>query len=104
MRVDEQGNETEVTIRSGEILELTLAENRSTGFRWNIVSTGAPVLELESESFATAPHRPGAPGRHTWLLRARTAGEAALELVYLRSWENAAPVRRFSLMVKCSAA
>jgi len=36
-----------VVLRTGDTVALSLAENPSTGYSWQVVSSGAPVLYLE---------------------------------------------------------
>lgn len=101
MRIDEKGDGTEVTAQPGQTLEVTLAENLTTGYTWKLLSAGAPVLRLEADRYdAPAAQRVGAPGRHTWVIRVAATGDATLELAYARPWETVEPIRRFSLRVK----
>ncbi len=99
MRVDEAANGTEVRVEVGEALEVVLAEGRSTGYRWNVASDGAPVCRLERDRFEAPSETPGAPGRHSWTLTAVQAGAADVEFAYARPFGSAAPVRRFTLRV-----
>ncbi len=99
VRVGESASGTEVRLRAGDILEVSLAETRTTGYRWEVVSDGAPACRAEGEDFAAPPRPPGAPGLHTWMFRAAQAGNASLEMAYRRPFGSGDPARRFTLRV-----
>ena len=91
-----------VAIDAGETLEVRLASNPTTGYRWALAS---PVEHLDlvggNASFEPpATALPGAGGHEIFLFRAKTAGRAAIELRYARTWETeAAPARVYRLTV-----
>jgi len=91
-------------LRRGQILAIELDSNASTGYAWEIVEDGSPVLEPApvpaSAKPAVAP-MPGAGGTSRWRFRAAQAGTANLRLVYRRSWEkDVEPVRTASYRVR----
>ena len=81
----------------GQLLAIELDSNASTGYAWEIVEDGSPVLEPAPVPASTAPSdppMPGAGGSSRWRYRAVQAGTATLYLVYRRSWEKGVePVR-----------
>jgi len=89
--LDQAANETEVSLSQEQKVEVALAENPTTGFRWEVVQTGAPVLAAEGSTFEAPKGAPGKGGLHRWLFRAVQAGSGTLELVYRRSFEPAKP-------------
>ncbi len=100
MRVDETANGTEIRMKVGETLDVVLAETRTTGYRWNVASDGAPVCRLERDRFEAPPAAvPGAPGRHTWTFTAVQVGATTIELAYARSFAGGEAARRFTLRV-----
>ena len=99
MRFDETADATQVRVPVASPFEVTLNETRSTGYRWDVVSDGAPVSRLERDSFEAPPATPGAPGRHTWFFSAAQAGSAEIALVYRRPFGSGNPTRRFTLRV-----
>lgn len=70
----------------GEWFLLRLAENPTTGYRWEFQSLD-PALSLEEGSFARGGMAPGASGLRSWRFRANRAGEFRLQLALKRSWQ-----------------
>jgi inhibitor of cysteine peptidase len=94
-------SETEHSARlhKGESFEISLPENPTTGFRWNITATGEPVSKMIDEDFHPGA-RMGGEGVHTWRFRATEQGESEIRMVLQRSWEApAAPTQAFTLRV-----
>jgi inhibitor of cysteine peptidase len=85
-----------VTMRVGQVLEIALMSNASTGYQWEFTSDGAPVLSRTTgpatpPPMDTQPPMPGAPSLARWWFRADKAGEATVRMVYRRSWETVPP-------------
>lgn len=92
---------TTVSLVVGEQFEARLAENTSTGHRWQLVDIDLDVIEvIRDEPIPPATAVPGASGAHVWIFRARAPGQAPLALAYRRSWESDAPAQTFSLDVR----
>jgi inhibitor of cysteine peptidase len=89
----------EVDVKLGESFEIELPENRTTGHRWHLRSSGGPVVEPQDDSFQAPARPPGAAGVRRWLFRAVTAGSADLEMEYRRPWEKRA-VETFRITVR----
>ena len=100
MRVDDSASGSGLTLRMGETLEVVLGETRTTGYRWLLVSNGAPVCRVESEaSEPPSSPKPGAPGRHVFAFTGVERGAGVVELVYARPFGGGEPARRFSVAV-----
>ena len=85
-----------VTVQAGQTIEVTVSENPTTGFHWEIDALTGP-LTLVSSDFAARPGaRPGGGGRRTIVVRADSPGAGELRLRYERSWEagSTTPQRR----------
>ena len=88
----ESGEVTE--LRVGQVLEIALHTNASTGYSWEVVNAGAPQLarvqlpKLPADVVAAEPPMPGAGSVARWHYRAVRPGTATLTLVYRRSWEK----------------
>ena len=95
--------DSETRLRRGQLLAIALDSNASTGYGWEIVEDGTPVLEPAPVPASTAPAPPpvpGAGGISRWRFRAVQAGATNLRLVYRRSWEkDVEPVRTASYRV-----
>ena len=93
----------ETRLRRGQLLAIALDSTASTGYAWEIVEDGSPVLEPAPVPASTAPvppPMPGAGGTSRWRYLAAQTGTTTLRLVYRRSWEQGVePVRAASYRV-----
>jgi len=102
-RVDERQNGQTLKLAPGEVFEIVLAENPTTGHRWYVAATGAPFCTLQSDAYEppTGQATPGRGGLHRWKFQAAEPGAGAIELVYRRPWEkDTSPARTFRLHVE----
>ena len=87
----------ETRLRRGQVLAIELGSNASTGYAWEIVEDGSPVLEpapVPARAAPATPPMPGAGGTSRWRYRAAQVGTVTVRLVYRRSWEkDVEPVR-----------
>jgi inhibitor of cysteine peptidase len=75
-------------VRVGDELVVSLPENPTTGYRWQLDSPGS-LFVVENDDFALPQHAGiGAAGTRLLTLRATAAGRASLHLVLRRDWEN----------------
>ena len=86
-----------VSLRVGQVLEIALMANASTGYQWEFTADGAPVLARTAgpatpPPMDTQPPMPGAPSLARWGFRAEKPGEVTVRMVYRRSWETVPPV------------
>ena len=101
VRVDARDNGGTVELRDGGHLLVQLRANYSTGYSWNVVSSGEPVLrQAGPPTYARDSERIGAGGTATFEFVAERKGTASLRLVYVRPWEkDVEPAEAFSLTV-----
>lgn len=87
---------TPIRASAGSVFVLVLESNRTTGYRWELVSPaeGAAVKMISSDYVATPPQRIGSGGREHWRFEAVAAGEASIRLRYRRPWEESKPPAR----------
>src|ERR1700682_3173043 len=98
LQVDEKKNGNQIKLTTGETLEVCLSENRTTGHKWSLESSG-DVCTLVNDTFEPAP-APGEPGTHRWKFRAEQAGSGSIQLSYSRTWgEKKTPARTFKLTI-----
>jgi inhibitor of cysteine peptidase len=90
-----------IDVRLGQRITVELPANPSTGYSWDVVSSGEPVVgPLGEPAFTASSHLPGAGGTLRYVFRAREAGTAELRLVYSRRWErDVAPADTFTVTV-----
>ena len=81
-----------VTLRVGDFLQVSLASNASTGFRWAPdMQISDPGVLAQTGHEAVGPAQgsgPGASGREGWVLQAMSAGSATVTTRYGRPWEG----------------
>lgn len=101
VHLDARDNGRRVEVQVGQRLTLELRANFSTGYSWQVVSPGEPVIDqLGEPSFTADSHRVGAGGTLHYELRAHQAGTAELKLVYVRPWEKGVrPADSFAVTV-----
>jgi inhibitor of cysteine peptidase len=98
-----------IALRVGEMIEITLTENASTGYRWTApadrhLDVGDVLREVQTEP-AGQNFRPGMPGVRRFHFEALGAGNTELQLEYRRPWAaSAMAVRTFRLRVEVRAA
>ncbi|SDQ21661.1 Predicted secreted protein [Pseudoxanthomonas sp. CF385] len=86
-----------VEMRIGQVLEIALTANASTGYQWEFTEDGAPVLSRTTgpatpPPMDTQPPMPGASSIARWWFRADKAGKTTVRMVYRRPWETVPPV------------
>jgi inhibitor of cysteine peptidase len=101
-QVDDSRSDAVLEVARGDAIDVRLAENATTGFRWRIKADGGPLLALEEDRTSSdAKNRPGAGGSRRWRFRAASAGHATIELAYARRVPaNAEPAKTFVLRVR----
>jgi inhibitor of cysteine peptidase len=90
-----------VTIRSGEVMGISLDENPGTGFRWTLEQGNGEILELLSSDYIQAPgSEVGGGGKRIWKFKAKKVGDVQLVLKRWRPWEgDNSTVERFEIIV-----
>lgn len=97
-----------VSVKLGQVIAVSLASNRTTGYGWVERSPAEPVLERDGESTyaqnASSARLAGGGGTETWRFRATKVGQQTLRLEYVRPWETkVSPVKVVNFQVLVSA-
>jgi inhibitor of cysteine peptidase len=93
-------NGTDVALKRGQDLVISLEGNPTTGYTWEAVAYDEGVLrQVGQPAFTPESDAVGAPGRQILRFEAGGAGQTTLQLVYHRPWEDADPEREFSVEV-----
>jgi len=80
---------SEVTVSKGQIVELQLASNPSTGYTWEISELDTDLLDWSGEvEYTSQSDLAGAGGVEIFRFKARNTGRSQLSLIYHRSWEE----------------
>ena len=88
-----------VDLPVGQVLELRLAENPTTGFRWTFIAQGEPVCVVLGSAYQAPSGPPGRAGDHVWEIKGIQPGECELKLSYARPWEKVPAADSFTVHV-----
>ena len=88
-----------VTVAVGERLRVTLPENRTTGYRWQVGDGCAGILAAESDEATAGSGQPGAGGTRAWVFAAKAVGQCELRFVSARVWEKNATGKTVSFPI-----
>ena len=85
----------------GDMLQVNLEGNPSTGYTWSVEALDATVLRMIGEpEFHPASSALGASGTLTYQFEAVGAGQTTLKLIYSRPFEKGvAPIKTFTASV-----
>jgi copper homeostasis protein (lipoprotein) len=91
-----------VSVKLGELLEVQLPANHTTGYSWMLAPVTNPVLASQGKvAYAenTAGGKVGVGGIETWRFNAVKAGTEGLQFEYRRPWEKSTPAAK-TLMIQ----
>jgi len=98
MTEEDSGKTVEVDV--GENLELSLPENATTGYRWEIENLDNKVISVKDEDYQPSSGKVGSGGAKKWSLKAVAPGKTECRLKLWRQWEgNSSVQKRFSVML-----
>ena len=87
-----------VEVSPGERVIVRLASNRTTGYRWSLLTSGNEALtRLAAGEYAQevgADGKAGAGGTESWYFQASASGEEELRFEYRRPWEENVPAAK----------
>ncbi len=91
----------QVVLRQGQTLAVSLPENASTGYRWEIVPGAGSILSAQGDSYVAAdPGAIGGGGVRTFTFMAAASGNAVLQIILHQPWmTGVAPARTFEAAV-----
>ena len=95
---------SEVEVAGGEVFEVQLASNPSTGYSWEVDAMSTPgLVELVRRTFVdpSAADVVGAEGTEVFVFEAGAAGAGVLRLAYLRSFEELPVPERVVEFIVC---
>ena len=101
VQIDESFLNQTVQLPVGQVMELRLKENPTSGFRWSIAAEGEPSCKVMGDIFEPGESRPGAGGEHVWQIKAVRVGACEMQLLYRRPFEvDAKPAQSFKFHVQ----
>ncbi len=88
-----------VTVAVGERIKVTLPENRTTGYRWQVGGDCSRILSEEEDQATAGSGQPGAGGTRVWVFAAKAEGQCELRFESARVWEKSATGKTVSFPV-----
>jgi inhibitor of cysteine peptidase len=76
---------TTVSVNKGENFTLTLDENPTTGYTWNLTLTKG--LHIVNDTYVTDSSAIGSGDSHTWLMNATNSGTYSINAINKRPWD-----------------
>ena len=100
-QLTEADDGSSIELQAGDMLEIALPGNPTTGFQWEIKSVNKDILQpVGEQKFEPSSNAVGSGGSVTLSFEAKTPGQTKLELIYHRSFEaNVAPIQTFEVTV-----
>lgn len=90
--IKSDGVETsDIVVKQGDMIQLRLPENPSTGYSWNFQVFDLDYLEIIGDGFfypQDGQNMLGRPGLRVFTLRAVDGGSTMVKLSYWRPWEG----------------
>lgn len=105
VKLTEVDNGKSLEVKVGEIIEITLPGNPTTGYCWSsaLRDKDKALLEEMGEPAYTASSTEGnlvgGGGTYTFTFKAEASGSAVIKLVYERPWETVEPLETYQLSV-----
>ena len=101
VKVDDSMNGQTITVKSGEVIEVSLEGNPTTGYNWYAVDLDESILSQTGEAdFQAGSNLIGAGGVVTTQFMAEGPGTTTLILEYKRAWEaGIEPIQVFKITV-----
>jgi inhibitor of cysteine peptidase len=101
VKVDDSMNGQTITVKAGEVIEVSLAGNPTTGYNWYAVNLDETILTQSGEAtFKSDSSAIGSGGIITNTFKAEAAGTTTLTLEYKRAWETGVePIQVFTITV-----
>ena len=90
IELDETATGRPATMEVGQRLRVTLPENRTTGYRWQVGGDCAGILAVEEDQATAGSGQPGAGGQRVWVFAAKAEGRCELRFESARAWEKSA--------------
>ncbi len=104
--LEQPDNGSDIFVVQGDVLEVRLPANPSTGYTWSISANAPSVLRPAGDPKFDPPAegRPGATGTQTFGFRVVSGGGVFLQLVYRRPFEkDASPARTWGVFVAAAS-
>ncbi|GHO90704.1 hypothetical protein KSF_007520 [Reticulibacter mediterranei] len=99
----EQDDNTIALLATGDVFQIRLTGNPTTGYRWHLINWDHSILQRMRDEFQTpGTLSPGTGGEHVWEFVVRAPGQCLLQLAYRRRWGATIPTKSFSLHISAT--
>jgi len=88
LEVNKNYHGKEIYLKNGEIFEIQLEENPSTGYEWHFFQLDKALLDIISIKKQPKSKFIGAPVISIWKIKALKSGESKIIMKYYRDWEG----------------
>ena len=91
--MDENDDESSITVSVGESISIILSSNVSTGYQWVLDTSklnASIVSKTGNQYFPGASYLVGSGGSEQWIFEAEATGVTIIKLDYKRAWETTA--------------
>jgi len=86
---------TRVEVQQGQIFQVSLAGNQTTGYNWMVTSIDPAIIQVEGDPvYEPDSNLIGSPGKISYTFKALTPGEVNLHLDYQRPWAETVPAEK----------
>lgn len=97
--LSEKDANSTVVLKVGEIFQVVLPGNPTTGYNWEMVSGNIAILrQIGEREFKRDSELIGSGGKFVFTFEAASPGQAIIRLIYHRPWErNIPPANTFEI-------
>jgi inhibitor of cysteine peptidase len=102
-RITNADNGKQISVKSGDVVTITLESNPTTGYSWQVMEIDHAILvqdgDPEYKQASGSEGLVGAGGTETFHFRAIGSGTTTLNMGYMRPWESVPPIETFEIQV-----
>ena len=103
-KITDADNGKQITVKSGDVVTVSLVSNPTTGYSWQVMKIDNAVLvQVGDPEYKQSPGTEGlvgAGGTETFRFKAVGTGETTLGLGYMRPWESLPPIETYTVTIK----
>jgi len=101
MTLTENNSDSVVLVKRGQVIEIVLAMNPTTGYQWEAVSFNKEILKKDASRFIPQGNEYGAGGVMVFRFEALLEGETNLKIGYFRPFDKDKKFERlFQVVIK----
>lgn len=97
--IDKTFNGKKIQAKKGDVVQIELAENSTSGYLWKISSLNTQHLDNTNDNNQRSGNAPGAGGLRTFKIKVLKEGTSELQIKLGNQWENDT-VDTFSLTIE----